>query len=109
MVPGIDSDPDDATPWGANLAFPDMMDLARTIKKELTEAGNELREKDGWRGPIGLGGGNNRNLLHNVRFWWRPKGGDRPSRFRYDYSLDQARRDYDPPTRRADDGRVSYH
>ena len=33
VVPGIDSDPDDATPWGANLAFRDMMDLARTIKK----------------------------------------------------------------------------
>ena len=64
-----------------------MMDLARTIKKEQTEAGNELRKKDGWRGPIGLGGGNNRNLLHNVRFWWRPKGGDQPLRFRYDYSL----------------------
>ena len=92
VVPGIDSDPDDAIPWGANLAFPDMMDLARTIKKELTEAGNELREKDGWRGPIGLGGGNHRNLLHNVRFWWRPKGGDRPARFRYDYSLDQWRK-----------------
>ena len=89
VVPGIDSDPDDAIPWGANLTFPDMMDLARAIKKEVTEAGNELREKDGWRGPIGLGGGNQRNLLHNVRFWWRPKGGDRPARFRYDYSLDQ--------------------
>ena len=76
VVPGIDSDPDDATPWGANLTFPDMVDLARTIKKEVTEAGNELREKDGWRGPVGLGGGNQRNLLHNVRFWWRPKGGD---------------------------------
>ena len=45
MVPGIDSDPDDATPWGANLTFPDMVDLARTIKKEQTEAGNGLREK----------------------------------------------------------------
>ena len=89
VVPGIDSDPDDAIPCGANLTFPDMMDLARTIKKEVTEAGNELREKDGWRGPIGLGGGNQRNLLHNVRFWWHPKGGDRPARFRYDYSLDQ--------------------
>eukprot|EP00439_Symbiodinium_sp_Y106_P025288 s5312_g3.t1 len=49
VVPGIDSDPDDATPWGANLTFPDMVDLARTIKKEQTEAGNGLREKDGWR------------------------------------------------------------
>ena len=89
VVPGIDSDPDDATPWGANLTFPDMVDLARTIKKEQTEAGNGLREKDGWRGPVGLGGGNQRNLLHNVRFWWRPKGGDRPARFRYDLSLNQ--------------------
>ena len=74
---------------GANLTFPDMVDLARTIKKEQTEAGNGLREKDGWRGPVGLGGGNQRNLLHNVRFWWRPKGGDRPARFRHDYSLNQ--------------------
>ena len=65
------------------------MDLARTIKKEQAEAGNELREKDGWRGPIGLGGGNDRTLLHNVRFWWRPKGGDRPTRFRYDSSLNR--------------------
>ena len=89
VVPGIDSDPDDATPWGANLTFPDMVDLARTIKKEQTEAGNGLREKDGWRGPVGLGGGNQRNLLHNVRLWWRPKGGDRPARFRYDLSLNQ--------------------
>ena len=88
-VPGIDSDPDDSEPWGANLSFPELMDLARTIKKEQTEAGNELREKDGWRGPIALGGGNDRTLLHNVRFWWRPKGGDRPTLFRYDSSLNR--------------------
>ena len=31
VVPGIDDDPDDATPWAANLTFPDLMDLARTI------------------------------------------------------------------------------
>ena len=37
VVPGIDSDPDDAIPWGANLTFPDMVDLARTIKKEVAE------------------------------------------------------------------------
>ena len=58
--PGIDSDPDDSEPWGANLTFPDLMDFVRAIQKG---AGNELREKDGWRGPIGLGGGNDRMLL----------------------------------------------
>ena len=35
VVPGIDDDPDDATPWAANLTFPDLMDLARTIKRDL--------------------------------------------------------------------------
>ena len=31
--PGIDSDPDDSEPWGANLTFPDLMDFVRTIQK----------------------------------------------------------------------------
>ena len=71
-VPGIDEDPDDETPWAANLAFPDLMDLARTIRRELVDSGHEDLKKNGWRGPIGLGGGNERTLLHNVRFWWWP-------------------------------------
>ena len=33
VVPGIDNDPDDATPWADNLTFPDLMDLAWTIKR----------------------------------------------------------------------------
>ncbi|CAE7522908.1 Gbp1, partial [Symbiodinium sp. CCMP2456] len=65
-VPGIDDDPDDEVPWAANLAFPDLMDLARTIRRK-----GDLKTT-GWRGPIGLGAGNERTLLHNVRFWWWP-------------------------------------
>ena len=84
-VPTVLTSIGEEEPNAAVGSQPDLMDLARTIKKEQTEAGNELRKKDGWRGPIGLGGGNNRNLLHNVRFWWRPKGGDQPLRFRYNY------------------------
>ncbi|CAE7738218.1 Gbp1 [Symbiodinium necroappetens] len=87
IVPGIDDDPDDDVPWAANLSFPDVMDLARTIKRDLVDAGYEDREKDGWKGPIGLGGGNERSLLHNVRFWWRPRSGAQPNRFKYDRSL----------------------
>ncbi|CAE7514912.1 unnamed protein product, partial [Symbiodinium necroappetens] len=64
VVPGIDDDPDDATPWAANLSFPDLMDLAR----DLNDAGHEDKKRDGWKGPMGLGAGNTRTLLHNARF-----------------------------------------
>ncbi|CAE7549573.1 unnamed protein product, partial [Symbiodinium sp. KB8] len=60
VVPGIDNDPDDATPWADNLTFPDLMDLAWTIK---------------------------RTVPHNARFWWRPNCHDQPLPFTCDRSL----------------------
>ncbi|CAE7395943.1 Gbp1, partial [Symbiodinium sp. CCMP2456] len=45
-------------------AFGDGMDTMEAISEDL--------KKTGWRGPIGLGAGNERTLLHNVRFWWWP-------------------------------------
>ena len=41
-VPGIDSDPDDSEPWGANLSFPELMDLARTIKNKRSKRKLEM-------------------------------------------------------------------
>ena len=38
VVPGIDDEPDDAEPWAANLSFADLMDLGRTIKRELVDS-----------------------------------------------------------------------
>ena len=43
-IPGID-DPDDATPWAANLSSPDMMDLARAIKRDFNDAGHAVGPK----------------------------------------------------------------
>ena len=53
-VPGID-DPDDDVPWAANVSFPD--DESRTGHQE-----GQDTERDGWKGPIGLGAGNARTL-----------------------------------------------
>ncbi|CAE7864790.1 unnamed protein product, partial [Symbiodinium necroappetens] len=63
VVPGIDDNPDDATSWAAGLSFPDMMDLARAIKRDLNDAGHEDKKRDGWKGPIGLGSGGGRAAM----------------------------------------------
>ncbi|OLP82535.1 hypothetical protein AK812_SmicGene36819 [Symbiodinium microadriaticum] len=86
VVPGIDDDPDDMTPWAANLTFPDLMDLARTIKRDLNDQGHEDRKRDGWKGPVGMGN-SARTVLHNVRFWWRPHCHEQPHPFTCDRSL----------------------
>ena len=84
-VPGIDDDPDNATPWAANLSFPDLMDFARAIKRDLTDAGHEEKRRDGWKCPVGMGN-SARTVLHNVRFWW-PHSHDQPVPFTCDRSL----------------------
>ena len=86
VVPGIDDDPDDMTPWAANLTFPDLMDLARAIKRDLNDQGHEDRKRDGWKGPVGMGN-SARTVLHNVRFWWRPHCHEQPHPFTCDRSL----------------------
>ena len=86
LVPGIDDDPDDMTPWAANLTFPDLMDLARTIKRDLNDSGHEDKRRDGWKGPVGMGN-SARTVLHNVRFWWRPHCHEQPLPFSCDRSL----------------------
>ena len=86
VVPGIDDDPDDMTPWAANLTFPDLMDLARTIKRDLNDSGHEDKRRDDWKGPVGMGN-SARTVLHNMRFWWRPNCHEQPLPFTCDRSL----------------------
>ena len=74
------------TPWAANLTFPDLMDLARTIKRDLNDSGHEDKRRDGWKGPVGMGN-SARTVLHNVRFWWRPHCHEQPLPFSCDRSL----------------------
>ena len=82
----IGNNPDDATPWAANLSFPDLMDLARAIKRDLSDAGHEDKKRDGWKGLLGLRAGNTRTLLHNARFWWSPRSHGQPLPFSCDRS-----------------------
>ena len=55
-VPGIHDDPDDAEPWAAN---PWHVPLRRN-KWTLATRCARRRAQEGWRGPIGFGGGNDR-------------------------------------------------
>ena len=54
------------------------MDLTRTIRQDLTADGKSEFEKDGWVGPVSPSEPRARNLLHNVRYWHRPRGGVAP-------------------------------